>query len=98
MKQTNLIIIQTDQQAQWTVSAYQKQSQLLTPKIDSIVRNGFICSNFFANCNPCTPSRGTFLTGLYPHSHGATRNNHPISQKKKTFAHALNKIDTKHIT
>ena len=89
MKRTNLIIIQTDQQAQWTVSAYQDQSQLLTPEIDSIVRNGFLCSTFFANCNPCTPSRGTFLTGLYPHSHGATRNNHPISQNKKTFAHAL---------
>tara|TARA_A100001011_G_scaffold51301_1_gene49290 strand:+ start:1616 stop:1735 length:120 start_codon:yes stop_codon:yes gene_type:complete len=36
MKKTNVVIIYTDQQSLWTVSAYGMQNFLLTPNIDKI--------------------------------------------------------------
>lgn len=93
MKKPNIIIIITDQQASWTISTYGKQSFLQTQHLDSIANNGIAFENYFVNTNPCTPSRGTFLTGLYPHSHGAFANNIPIDQSKQTFAHLLLNAD-----
>ncbi len=89
MKKTNVVIIYTDQQSLWTVSAYGMQNFLLTPNIDKIAEEWLACEHFYTNANPCTPSRGTFLTGLYPSSHGAFHNNKRIDQTKKTFAHIL---------
>ncbi len=66
MKKTNVVIIFTDQQSLWPVSAYGRQNFLLTPNIDKIAEKGIVCEHFYAVANPCTPSRGTFLTGLYP--------------------------------
>jgi N-acetylglucosamine-6-sulfatase len=46
----------------------------LTPNIDRIANEGANFTNAFAVLTLCTPSRGTFFTGLYPHKHGATTN------------------------
>ena len=89
VKKPNIIILFTDQQAYWTLSTYNQQSFLKTTHLDLIAKDGIAFNNYFANCNPCTPSRGTFLTGLYPHSHGAFDNHIPIDQSKTTFAHVL---------
>ena len=83
--QPNVLIIHTDQQSLWTLSCYGCEV-IDTPNIDRIGREGARLSQFFVNSAVCTPSRGTFLTGRYPHAHGAYRNNLPLDRDEITFA------------
>ncbi len=45
-----------------------------TPHIDRIGREGAWFKNFFTVTPLCSPSRASFLTGLYPHSHYVINN------------------------
>jgi N-acetylglucosamine-6-sulfatase len=45
-----------------------------TPNIDRIAREGLLCRNAFVVAPLCSPSRASFLTGLYPHAHGIIDN------------------------
>ncbi len=88
MKTPNVLIIQTDQQSWWTLSCY---GGVLhdTPHVDRLAREGARFDNFFTNSAVCTPSRGCFVTGRYPHCHGAYSNNVPLNRDEVTFAHVL---------
>jgi len=86
----NLLIIHTDQQSCWTLGAYGR-TLVSTPNIDSLAKEGAMFNNFFANSAVCTPSRGCFLTGRYPHVHGAVRNNVELNRDEETLARALQK-------
>lgn len=44
-------------------------SEIRTPNIDSIARNGVLMSAMY-NCARCCPTRAALLTGLYPHNAG----------------------------
>ena len=88
MSQPNLLIVHTDQQPWWTVSAY-GQSPVETPNIDRLAREGALLRGFFTNSAVCTPSRGCFLTGRYPHCHGAYTNDLPLNRDEVTVAEVL---------
>lgn len=45
-----------------------------TPNVDRLAREGAVFRNAFATTPLCSPSRATFLTGLYPHRHGIIDN------------------------
>lgn len=45
-----------------------------TPNIDRLGYEGANFTNFFATTSLCSPSRASFLTGLYPHSHRIINN------------------------
>lgn len=45
-----------------------------TPQIDRIGREGAWFKNFFTVTPLCSPSRASFLTGLYPHAHRVINN------------------------
>ena len=45
-----------------------------TPNIDRIAREGAHFRNAFITAPLCSPSRASFLTGQYPHTHGITDN------------------------
>lgn len=77
----------TDQQSSWTLGCY--GGEIETPNIDRLAREGIRLTNFFTNSACCTPSRGCFFTGLYPHAHGAYFNDLPLRRDAKTIAHIL---------
>lgn len=41
-----------------------------SPNIDSIAENGVRFDNCFASAPQCSPSRGSAMTGMYPHNNG----------------------------
>jgi len=94
----NLLVIQTDQQSAWTLGAY-GGAVIGTPNIDRIGREGATLTNFFSNCAICTPSRGCFQTGRYPHANGAVHNNFALHEDEVTLGHVMkrNGYDTGYI-
>lgn len=41
-----------------------------TPNLDTLAQQGVIFRNHFAAASICSPSRGSLMTGCYPHTHG----------------------------
>ena len=62
-----------------------------TPSIDRLAREGMRFVHAFAAQPLCSPSRASFLTGLYPHNHGIVDNTErgPASHKLRTFPQQL---------
>ena len=67
----NLIAIVTDDQGRWAMGAY-GNSEIHTPNMDRIAREGALFRNAFVATPVCSPSRATYLTGLYPTETGIT--------------------------
>lgn len=85
-KRPNVLFILTDQQARWTLGVYGGKLPG-TPNIDSIGTEGAIFRNFFVTSAVCTPSRGCYMTGRYPHFHGAYHNELPMNADEFTLGH-----------
>ncbi len=64
-----------------------------TPNFDRIAREGVKFNNFFCTTPLCSPSRASFLTGLYAHTHGIVNNDDhglsDISHRLPTFPRIL---------
>ena len=43
-----------------------------TPNIDRIASDGMIFTGGYANCQVCSPSRASIMTGMFPARHGIT--------------------------
>ncbi|WP_127586272.1 sulfatase-like hydrolase/transferase [Paenibacillus koleovorans] len=84
----NVLLIQTDQQSCWTLGVY-GGTVVGTPHIDSIGEGGAVLRQCFTNSALCTPSRGCFVTGRYPHAHGAFANNRRLGEDEVTLARLL---------
>lgn len=93
-QQPNVLIIQTDQQSLWTLGCYGGR-EVETPYIDSIAADGVKFNEFYTVSAVCTPSRGCFVSGQYPHTNGAYRNDAPIRQETETFARIFKKAGYK---
>ena len=63
----NILWICTDQQRFDTISAL-NNTQLKTPNIDKLVATGVAFERAYCQSPICTPSRASFLTGMYPSS------------------------------
>ncbi|MBW2623354.1 MAG: sulfatase-like hydrolase/transferase [Deltaproteobacteria bacterium] len=64
-KQPNVIIIYTDDQAQWTVGAYGNE-EVHTPNMDRLASEGMLFTQGVTK-PVCSPSRAMLLTGNYSH-------------------------------
>src|SRR6185369_17006800 len=62
-----------------------------TPAIDRLAREGANFKNFFVSIPLCSPSRGSFLTGQYAHTHGIVDNtdHSALSHRLVTFPRLL---------
>ena len=63
-RRMNLIAIVTDDQGRWAVGAYGNKD-VKTPNMDRIAAEGALFTNAFVATPVCSPSRASFLTGLY---------------------------------
>ncbi|MEN3942126.1 sulfatase-like hydrolase/transferase [Prosthecobacter sp. SYSU 5D2] len=60
----NFLIIFTDDHGYGDVSTYH-ESDVLTPHIDQLAKEGMLFTRMRANCTVCSPSRAALLTGRY---------------------------------
>ncbi len=67
----NIIAIVTDDQAMWSIGAY-GNTESRTPNMDRLAREGALFTNAFVATPVCSPSRASFLTGLYGTQVGIT--------------------------
>lgn len=82
----NVLMILTDEQSLWTISQFGGKLPG-TPNIDSIGKRGATFRNFFVTSAVCTPSRGCYMTGRFPHAHGAVHNDLPLNPDEFTLGH-----------
>ncbi|NIA14867.1 MAG: sulfatase-like hydrolase/transferase [Nitrospiraceae bacterium] len=61
---------------------------LKTPHIDRLAAEGLRFSNAFCTTSLCSPSRASFLTGMYSRRHGVLNNHMPFPEQP-TFATSL---------
>ncbi len=88
MSQPNLLLIWTDEQRPDTLSAY-GNTQTRTPNLDRLASVSTVFDHCIC-CSPvCTPSRGSILSGRWPHQHGALQNNIPLNPDCNTLAEYL---------
>ncbi|MBK9166233.1 MAG: sulfatase [Bryobacterales bacterium] len=86
----NIVFVLMDD-VRWDELGFAGHPFARTPNIDRLAREGVMFRNAFATTPLCSPSRASFLTGLYPHNHGITDNTDrsPRTHKLKTFPMAL---------
>ncbi|MBT3379611.1 MAG: sulfatase [Lentisphaerae bacterium] len=97
----NLVIIHTDEHNFRTLGCYREQLsadqafvwgkgvKVDTPHIDSLARDGALCTSYYAASPVCTPSRASLISGLYPQATGAPTNNLHLNDDVVTFAEIL---------
>ncbi|MBD2847384.1 sulfatase-like hydrolase/transferase [Paenibacillus sp. IB182496] len=68
-KRPNVLLITSDQQHWNTIGAF--QSELATPNLDRLVREGTAFTRAYCPNPTCTPTRASIITGMYPSQHGA---------------------------
>jgi len=69
----NVVFILSDDQ-RWDELGCEGHPFLKTPHLDRIAAEGARFANMFVTTSLCSPSRASFLSGLYAHSHGVVNN------------------------
>jgi len=72
-RRPNVVFILTDDQ-RWDMMSCAGHRFLKTPNLDRIAQEGAHFLNMFVTTSLCSPSRASFLSGLYAHTHGVTNN------------------------
>jgi arylsulfatase A len=68
-KHPNVIVIYTDDQGANDLNIY-GSTDLMTPNLDQLARNGVRFTHFYSASPICSPSRASLLTGRYPQRAG----------------------------
>ena len=76
----NILYIFTDQQFAGAMSCAGNE-RVRTPAMDRLAARGTMFTEAYCASPVCSPSRGSMLTGLFPHQHGVTVNNRRINKE-----------------
>lgn len=68
-KKPNIVFILTDDH-RWDFMSGAGHPFVKTRNLDRLASQGVLFSNAFVTSSLCSPSRASFLTGLYAHTHG----------------------------
>jgi arylsulfatase A-like enzyme len=84
----NVLFLWTDQHRPDTIGAY-GNALIRTPHLDRLAATGTLFEQAYCAQPVCSPSRGSVLTGLYPHAHGVTGNSMKLPPQATTIAERL---------
>lgn len=84
-KKPNLLIIWTDQQRNDTLPCH-GNDYVDAPNLAQLAEESFVFRRAYCTQPVCTPSRGSIMTGLWPHTHGCYTNNLHLKKDEKTIA------------
>jgi arylsulfatase len=65
----HIILIITDQQ-RYDAVGYYEDSNIITPNLDLLAKEGVYFTNAYSSTPSCTPARAALLTGMSPWGHG----------------------------
>lgn len=85
-QRANLLFICSDQH-QTAASGCYGHTEVKTPHIDEIAADGVRFERAYCQSPVCVPSRGSIVTGVYPHKHGARILQDPLPARARTVAH-----------
>jgi len=85
----NMIFVLTDDH-RWDALSAMGHPFLQTPHLDRLANEGILFENAFVTTSLCSPSRASFLTGQYAHTHGVVTNHTPWDNRNVTFLEQLN--------
>ena len=72
-RRPNVVYILTDDQ-RWDCLSVAGHPFLKTPNLDRLATEGVRFANAFVTTSICSPSRASFLSGMYAHKHGVQNN------------------------
>lgn len=84
----NIVFVLSDNQ-NWKFMNCAGHPFLKTPNMDRLAREGILFTNAFVTTSLCSPSRASFLTGQYAHTHGVQNNFTPWDGSHCTFLEML---------
>lgn len=84
-KKPNFLFILIDDQAFDAIESSGRYPFLKTPNMERLRKEGAEFKNYFVTQSICSPSRASFLTGVYPHIHGANQNNKYVDPNWKKY-------------
>jgi arylsulfatase A-like enzyme len=87
-RRPNVLFILTDDQ-RWDTISLNDRSQVKTPNIDQLGKEGVYFRNAFCTTSLCSPSRASILSGLYAHAHGVLNNFTEYPNDLPSFPRAL---------
>jgi N-acetylglucosamine-6-sulfatase len=87
-KRPNIVFILTDEH-RWDFMGCAGHPFLETPNMDRLAGEGILFRNAFVTTALCSPSRASFLTGQYAHTHGVQNNFTPWDENNRTFLELL---------
>ena len=85
-QRANLLFLCSDQHQTAAAGCYGHRVAK-TPNIDEIASDGVRFNRTYCQSPVCVPSRGSIITGLYPHQHGARILRDPLPASVPTVAH-----------
>ena len=109
MSKPNLLIIHTDEHNFRTLGCYRDlmtEDQAFvwgpgvkvdTPHIDSLARDGAICDSYYSSSPVCSPSRASFVSGLYPIATDVYKNDIPLERGADHFCRSAQKPGVCHL-
>jgi N-acetylglucosamine-6-sulfatase len=84
----NIVFVLSDNQ-NWKFMSCAGHPFLDTPNMDRLAGEGVLFTNAFVTTSLCSPSRASFLTGKYAHTHGVQNNFTPWDGSNRTFLEVL---------
>jgi arylsulfatase A-like enzyme len=73
-KHPNILFLYTDEQRTDTLACYGNGHNVM-PNVDRLATQSTVFDRAYCTSPVCTPARGSIVTGLYAHAHGAVVNN-----------------------
>lgn len=93
MRKYNVLLITSDQQHFNTIGAF--NSEVKTPNLDRIVKEGVTFNRAYCPNPTCTPTRASIITGMYPSQHGAWTLGTKLNEEIPTVGDYMNKAGYK---